>query len=715
MTEAVSAVDLVFLWHHHQPDYRSPRDGRSLLPWVRLHASKDYLDMAVRLHRHPRLRAVFNFVPSLLDQLEGVARGEPDALFDLLGREIGELGEAERREVIARCTIAPRYAFERWPAYRRLTDRANRARQSGGRSDNFGDDELLALEVWFLLAWIDPMFHDAPEAAAALATPTHFATPIRDGLLVLHQRLAAEVVPAYRSLADAGQVELSESPYYHPILPLLVGHEAARRARPDLALPSEPFAAPEDATVQVRRAVERHRRAFGMLPAGMWPSEGGVSPEAAEIMVRAGLRWTATDEAVLWGSLAGGERRRGALYRPWRFETPAGPLALFFRDHELSDRIGFVYHHWQTQDAVADFVARVRRVAREHPGSEVPAVVVILDGENCWEHYPDDGGPFLDALYSALAAAPDIHTRTPSEILAARGELPVLERLHSGSWINGDFRIWIGHAEKNRAWDLVSRARKALTAARVTPETHPAAWEALYAAEGSDWFWWLGDDHYTIDKGLFDRLFREHLQGVYERAGLAVPGWLQVPVAPLRVRRDARIMPLGLLRPVLDGRRTNFYEWDGAGHHHLGAGGGSMHRGPGLGRDLFFGFDLDHLYLRIDFAPEVLPLPEHELAIDVLAPRSVRVRIAGLEPGQRPVVRGDGARPGERIEGAACYIDRILELGIPFAALGVNVGQSVEILVHILHQGQVVETLPADDLLRFRVPDESFDSAMWSA
>src|SRR5438093_1544628 len=274
MTEAESAVELVFLWHHHQPDYRSPRDGRSLLPWVRLHASKDYLDMAVRLHRHPRVRATFNFVPSLLDQLEGVARDEPDALFELLGREVVTLSEDERVEILSRCTVAPRWASERWPAFRRLLERAGRARHAGGRTETFGDDELLALEIWFLLAWIDPMFHDAPEARAALATPTHFVTPIRDGLLALHQRLAAEVLRTYRALADSGQIELTESPYYHPILPLLVGHDAARRARPDLVLPSEPFAAPEDAIEQVRRGIERHEQVFGRRPAGMWPPEG---------------------------------------------------------------------------------------------------------------------------------------------------------------------------------------------------------------------------------------------------------------------------------------------------------------------------------------------------------------------------------------------------------------------------------------------------------
>ncbi len=725
MSDRAAPVELVFLWHHHQPDYRNPRDGHAVLPWVWLHASKDYLDMAEHLRRHPGVHATFNFVPSLLDQLEDAERGVPEALFELLSRPPGSLDEPQRTELLTRCTVSPRYAIERWPAYRRLCERAARARTAGG-TEVFGDDDMLALEIWFLVAWVDPLFHDRPAAVAVLAPQATFDLPRRDGLLALHRELLAEVIPSYRALADRGQIELSESPYYHPILPLLINQEAARRPRPDVLLPSEPFAAPEDAALQVERGVARHERAFGRRPAGMWPPEGGVSPEAVELIARAGLRWAASDEGVLWGSLPPGEQRREALYHPWRVDTAAGPLAMFFRDHELSDRIGFVYSHWNAADAVADFLGRVRRVARDHAGDVPPVVSVILDGENCWEHYADDGAPFLEALYAELEAAADIRTRTPSEVLAERASLPVLERLYTGSWIQADFRIWIGHPEKNRAWELVSRARRALVNGGRTLETHPKAWEALFAAEGSDWFWWFGEDHYTADKILFDKLFRDQLQAVYERAELPTPGWLQIPVTALRDAGVTRIAPVRLLTPVLDGRRTNFYEWEGAGHHRLGGGGGSMHRDQSLGRDLYFGFDLEQLHLRIDFAPGVVPKPDLELAVELLAPRPRRIEIDGIVAGERMVVSADAdsagsptdglarpARPG--VPGATCIIGSILELSVPFAALGVTAGDAIELLVHVLHGGQVVETFPADDLVRFKVPDRTFESAMWSA
>ena len=710
--ESAAPVDLVCLWHHHQPDYRHPKDGRALLPWVRLHATKDYLDMALRLERHPRIRSAFNFVPSLLDQIEAAAGGAGDTLFDLIRRPVSDLNGEERREVVARCTGLPRYAAERWPAARKLIERAQRARQTNGSSGEMTDEDVLGLETWFLLAWLDPWFHSLPEAAAAIAARGAFAQGHRDDVLALHDRPIGEVIPAYRRLAEAGQVELSASPYYHPILPLLVDLGVARRARPDLSLPSEPFAVPEDAARQVNRALERHARAFGVRPAGMWPPEGSVSPETVEIAARAGLRWLATDEGVLWPSLPQEARKREALYRPWRFETPGGEVTLLFRDRELSDRIGFVYYHWEAAQAVADFVERVRRIGREHRGAGTPVVSVILDGENCWEHYPDDGGPFLDRLYQALEAAPDIRTRTPSEVVA-EGRAAPLVHLHSGSWINADFRIWIGHPEKNRAWELLARARRALVERDAA--AGPAAWEALTAAEGSDWFWWFGDDHHTPDKAVFDLLFREHLRGAYERSGVTPPGWLEVPIASLSAGRDTEHLALGFVHPTVDGERTGFYEWHAAGRHRLDARGSSMHRSARLARDLYFGFDAEWLFLRVDFTASKPPGAGVDLGIELLAPRQARFRVEGLEPGERPVRWEGGERNGEQVAGATCRIQTILELAIPFTTLGLKPGERVEILGHLVRDGNPIETLPAEQLLRFTVPDAGFEATIWSA
>ena len=699
-----ASVDLVLIWHHHQPDYRNPKGAEALLPWVRLHATKDYLDMARRLERHPAVRSAFNFVPSLLDQVDDAARGGADRLFALLARDPATLDPAERDEVARRTRVAPDWAFDRWRAYAALAARVRSAPRPGAA---LNDAELLALETFFLLGWLDPMFHGEPEAAAAIATLPHPLISDREALLALHRRLIGDVVPAYRALAERGQIELSASPYNHPILPLLVDVRHALRARPGTLLPSEPFAAPEDAEAQIARALERHAAVFGARPAGLWPSEGSVSPEAVELAARRGVRWMASDEAVLWASLPPERRGREFLYRPWKLETGAGEVQLLFRDHELSDRIGFVYQRWNANDAAADFLSRLQRIAREFHGDSPPLVTVILDGENCWEHYADDGGPFLDALYAGLESAPEIRTRTPSEAIAAR-TADALPTLHTGSWIDADFHIWVGHPEKNRAWDHLGRARRALAGAGATVERAPDAWKALHAAEGSDWFWWFGDDHATEDRALFDRLFREHVIAVYERAGLDAPGELRVPIT--HASRGAEpLAPIGYVAPVLDGLETSFYEWHGAGRLESG-GGGAMHRADQRLLRLLFGCDARTLFLRVDVDGALPP----ELEIEFLAPRAVRVRVTGLGGAAPRIARLEGGKE-VALDGARAAAAKLIELALPREPLGLGAEVEAALIVHRLEDDHAVESLPADDALRFKAPGPEFGSEMWSA
>jgi alpha-amylase/alpha-mannosidase (GH57 family) len=702
-------VDLVLVWHHHQPDYRHPRDGRALLPWVRLHATKDYLDMALHLERHPGVKATFNFAPSLIAQLEDARTGGPDALFDLLRRPPATLAPAERAELQSRARLAPGWARARWPAYAALCERLRAPAVAG-------DAELLRLSCYFLLAWLDPLLLADPEARALEreAISGEPGEPARDALLALHARTLARVLPAYRALAGRGQIEIACSPAYHPILPLLVDVRAARRARPDLPLPAEPFAAPEDARWQIERGLAMTAEAFGGRPSGMWPSEGSVSPEAAELLAAAGVRWIATDEGVLWRSLEGLATRREELHRPWRFATAAGEIAIFFRDHGLSDRIGFVYATWDPAEAVADFLRHLRRIATDHRAARLPGrpvVSVILDGENCWENYADDGAPFLEALYAALEAAPDVRTRTPSEVLAGPVEQGTLEKLHSGSWIDADFHIWAGQAEKNRAWELLARTRASLVEAGYTRESHPATWEALSAAEGSDWFWWFGHDHYTADKTLFDGLFRAHLQAAHERAGLSPPAWLSLPIVLGAGPEDLHVEPSGKVSPLIDGRLSRYYEWHGAGHWRFGSGGAAMHRvSEPVASALHYGFDERALYLRVDFAREEPPGAEMALVVDITAPVARRLRIASLEPGLRPLVLEPQGTPA-----GTAAIEQVLEIEIPFAMLGARPEQEIELLLHVERGGERVESLPPGRVLRVRLPGPNWEASHWSA
>jgi hypothetical protein len=338
-------------------------------------------------------------------------------------------------------------------------------------------------------------------------------------------------------------------------------------------------------------------------------------------------------------------------------------------------------------------------------------VSVILDGENCWEHYGEDGFPFLEALYTALEAAPDVRTRTPSEVLAAHPVSGRLTTLHSGSWIDGDFHIWAGHPEKNRAWDLLARTRAALVSSGATRESHPGAWDALSAAEGSDWFWWFGEDHYTADKALFDSLFRAHLQAVHERAGLPSPAWVSLPVTMQSAAGDEHRAPTALIHPIIDGRLSRYYEWHGAGTWRLGTGGSTMHRvtAPMAGA-LHYGFDEQTLYVRLDFADEALPGEDASLVVEVVAPVPMRLRLHGLSPGVKPLLR-----EGTADEAGLAGIDDVLELAIPFTVLGAASGQSIELLLHLERGTERLESLPPGQLLHVTIPGPDWDAANWSA
>ena len=303
-----------------------------------------------------------------------------------------------------------------------------------------------------------------------------------------------------------------------------------------------------------------------------------------------------------------------------------------------------------------------------------------------------------------------MRTRTPSDVLADAQVAPGrLERLHSGSWIDADFRIWIGHPEKNRAWDLIARARRALVE-RGGPERLPEAWESLYRAEGSDWFWWFGEDHYTADKAIFDQLFRDHLKSVYTSSGATPPATLDMPIASTLARTGAHRRPSGLVRPVIDGRQTQYFEWDGAGRIRLVDGGGAMHRGEGLVRELHYGFDLTHLHLRLDFIDEP-PGADVDLLVELHDPTATRVHVAGLAAGTPSVaIEREGATGPA--PGASCRIDRLLELTVPFEALGIVAGGPVELLLQLVRRGQPIETIPHEPL-RFEAPDATFERVMW--
>ncbi|MGE3473426.1 MAG: glycoside hydrolase, partial [Vicinamibacterales bacterium] len=568
------AVRLALLWHMHQPYYLDPQTGESVLPWVRLHALKDYGGMVALLESHPGVHVTFNLVPALVEQVEAYATERTWDRQLVLGlRPAVELDRAEVEWFVREGFHAhPPTMIDPYPRYAELW-----RRQASGLP--FDGAAVTDLQVWQKLAWVDPDVARSDPRVMALRTKGRgYDEGDKAALRAVELELLRRVVPLYRAAAARGQVELSCSPYFHPILPLLCDSAAHHDAHPGAPLPHPPFRWPEDADDQLILASRAHAAWFGAPPAGVWPSEGGVSPQTAAAVARAGFRWMATDEGILRASraLAGLDTPRALCHRTYEVTTPDGSVRIVFRDHGLSDAIGFTYQGWAAEAAAGDFVERVRTAGREAagPSGPPPTVGVILDGENAWEHYADGGRPFLRALYAALEAAPDIEPVTMA--VATAGEAEPLPRLFSGSWIHADFGIWIGHADDRRAWAQLARARAAFAAAAPNLDAAAAqgARDALRAAEGSDWFWWYGDDHSSLHDRDFDALFRRHLRRAWHHLGLEVPAELYESNITTEVAGDDVLRPVA----VADAVRTAGY-FGRLGWVALERPAGSMSRG----------------------------------------------------------------------------------------------------------------------------------------
>ncbi|RUM88339.1 MAG: glycoside hydrolase [Thermodesulfatator sp.] len=472
---------LVFWWHMHQPFYEDPETGVYLLPWTFLHALKDYYEMPWHFFRFPTLKANFNLVPVLLDQLEAYGAGEArDPLLEIL--EKPRLSGAEKGFLSALLDLLPEPLRRREPAL--FEERAPEEQREA-----------------YLRAWCGEAFRERYSQAFAEGGPA---------LLEAARRFVAEIPSYYRRLWEEGRLGVSLTPYYHPLLPVLLDPSSARENDPEITLPAlEPL--PETAEIQVLRAFSRFEKIFGRAPQGVWPAEGAVSQATVELLSRAGARILATDESLLWAAL--GEKDPLRLYRRFRL----GEVVILFRDQFLSDRIGFVYQHWAPEAAVEEFLGRLREI---YETVKNPVVTVLLDGENCWEYYPENGFPFRELLYQRLSESSWIETLTLEEVLS-REDLPEeeLPRLKAGSWVFGNFRKWLGHPAKNRAWELLGQAGVLLRR-----EGFPQrALEYFLRAEGSDWFWWYGEGVNLPLLDRFDYLFRANLRMVYRELGKESP------------------------------------------------------------------------------------------------------------------------------------------------------------------------------------------------
>ena len=729
-------VSLALCWHQHQPYYRDNVGDESLVPWVRLHGTKDYWGMAMLLSQVPELHATINLVPSLLSQLLGCTEsGHEDAHLRVSRLPADGLTEEDMHYLLDNFFMV--HAEQMIRPYRRYydlykkrglsVDTAERARK------RFRKKDIIDLQCWSNLVWMHPLaFELDGELAEFRKKGRHWTEQEKQWLLEKQMELLRQVIPLHRELQERGQVELTTSPYYHPILPLLWDKRQARRAMPNVMLPRHLEGYPEDVREHVRRAVEFHEQVFGQKPRGMWPSEGSVCQQMIPIIAEAGIHWIATDEEILSCSTDGWVSRDGngflrnpeMLYRPWRVEEQGKQLQIVFRDHAMSDQIGFHYQRYSAEDAVEDFFGKVEAIGRAttgNAGHRPTLASIILDGENCWEYYPNAGVDFLRALYRRIIQHAKI---TPVRICDYLEQYPAtdkLGRLFPGSWIQHNFGIWIGHPECNRAWDALHQTRQHLLqageqAAKPADEL-AAAWEELYIAEGSDWFWWFGDDHSSAQDGLFDRLFRKHLQNVYLALGEAPPAELTKPISQGHRHPRRYSEPTGLLNVKVDGRRT-YFEWINAGHYvNQGARGTMAMAAERLVTDLHFGFDCDQFLLRLDARGG--PFREQLAEVDAL--RVVFLQPEGFEllvshPSRKePNVRlYHNEVPVAESESKATA-DLLFELSIPFRSLALSTDEPIHFYVEMLRDEKSLERIPHEGAIETCVPSADYELIMWQA
>jgi alpha-amylase/alpha-mannosidase (GH57 family) len=623
------ALRLIFLWHQHQPFYKDLVTGEYRLPWVRMHALKDYYGMVKLLDEFPNVHQNFNLVPSLITQIQDYVAGTAeDPFLTVAAKPAKDLTQKER-------LFALQYLFQanhanvigRYPRYRELLERFRQNGDSAEKAEKyFETQQFTDLQVLSQIAWFDEFFLEDKDVAALIRKERNYSLEDQSFVIKRERELLAKVLPAYADAAKKGSIEISATPFYHPILPLVCDTNAGAVSSPGLPLPQTRFRHPEDAREQLVRALDLHQQVFGLRPQGVWPSEGSVSEEVLAIAHSLGIKWMATDEEVLGRSTGVFFQRDSAgrlpahlaerLYNINRYENGHTAMHMVFRDHAISDLIGFVYSGMDPGDAARHLLHNIKEAAKPVLAQGRDAVVsVILDGENAWEYYPKSGREFLRRFYDALQHEAGLEPVTISEAIARQRNVSPLKSLVPGSWINANFNVWIGAPEDNRAWDYLHHAREfyAQHAARASEAQRKLAFEEIMIAEGSDWNWWYGPEHHSANDRDFDELYRKHLSNIYQALGAVPPDYLSQPITGGEVR-PAFTPQTAYIHPHVTGDKIRYFEWMGAAIFTADHRAGAMHGKQFLLDSVYAGIDNTFVYGRLDFAG---PVPEMEFDLVV--------------------------------------------------------------------------------------------------
>jgi alpha-amylase/alpha-mannosidase (GH57 family) len=635
--------------------------------------------MLKHVQKFPEIQVTFNFTPSLLLQIYDYKSGKiADEQFLLFKKKPEELTDDNKVQILRDFFLA------NWDTmispYQRYLSLLLK------RGKNIVDEELPAvsqifkpaewrdLQIWSNIVWIDPIFRN--EIKDLFEKGKNFREEDKERVISLENKIIGTIFDEYKKAFESGQIELTTSPMYHPILPLLIDSELAKVSTPNLDIPFR-FKHPEDADAQLGQGMALFESIFGYRPQGLWPSEGSVCKEMLPILAKHGITWIGTDEEILARSLRrsiyryenGVPNCPELLYSPWKCDN----IDLIFRDHIVSDLIGFTYYNWERGKAAQDFVQRMKRISNQLPSSDKFIIPIILDGENAWEAYPNDATEFFDSLYGELVKQ-GIPTTTVSKFLKENGVKNELPGIFPGSWIGANFNIWIGQPEDHIGWKMVQDIRQKLVAKGVKDK---AVWDHLYMLEGSDYYWWFGSGHVSATTDIFDELFRTNALWIYKKIGEEPPPELY---SPIQQRAETfACQPIDKIHPVIDGLLTDYYEWYSAGYVDIKRMGGTMHRFAGLFSRVYCGFDNDNLYIRFDI--EDHDITAYDYRIKFFKPKALEIAFC-------------------KTEDIKCSADKIAELAIPLSKLDVDDEGTVEFLIDAKQKGVEVDRTPS---LKFSV------------
>jgi len=683
--------------------------------------------MVAMLKDFPRFHATFNVVPSLGMQLEEYASGEfNEPWFSLAFKPADDLTREDKAEILARAfQVNHERLMSRWPRFVELHEWAQPA--GGAQAQvSFTQRDWRDLQLLSQLVWMEETWFEKDSVVSRLANKgKEFTENDKAALKAKQLELLGLVLPEYRAVAQTGQIELSTTPFYHPILPLVCDSDIARVANPSTPLPRRAYRHPEDAREQLQRAREYHERVFGAKPAGLWPSEGSVSDQALTIAAEEGFQWFGTDEGVLGRTLNAGFFRdaKGVpanaerLYKPLRVQLGGKTITGLFRDHHLSDLIGFVYSRMNGKDAAADLHGRLRELGERVQTSQPLTICLFLDGENAWEYYPGNGREFLREFYGRIQGDQDFRALTASEAIAAGGDIPVNTGIFPASWINANFDVWIGHSEDVAAWELLWDAReaygRAVDARKQGRDGAPAetalkeAQESLLAAEGSDWCWWYGPEHSTANDAEFDALYRKHLTAVYLALGQVAPQELAKPIKR-QPEHALHLAPTGFLKIAVDGRDSSYFEWLGAGLYSPERRGGAMHGRTFYLHELRYGFEEGRFCVRVDPFLDLLgELEDSEFRITIGAAEEINivVRLVRGHLQEFAVEQGRLCLLNPKTVADASF-ERILEVAIQRGEINLKGQTKLKLGVALWHGGLPVDVLPAEGFLEVHLGED---------